>query len=148
MDSIVHHVPEQDPVTDHDSLVCHTARFETSWPKPATAIVAGHGELDAANGIEFVNYALRNSDKTRYLVADLSGLTFFSTAGFSALHTLNVQCVSGDIRWALVPSNAVNRLLRICDPDSALPICADVAAALTAVQADPPRSLKLVAEPR
>lgn len=148
MDSIVHHLPEHHPDPGHDSLVCHTARFETSWPEPATAIVAGHGELDAANGIEFVNYALRNSDKTQYLVADLSGLTFFSTAGFSALHTLNVQCVSGDIRWALVASNAVKRLLRICDPDSALPICPDVAAALTAVQADPPCSLQLVTEPR
>lgn len=144
----MHHVPEHSEAAARESFACHTALFETSWPEPATAVVAGHGELDAANGLEFVNYALRHSDRARWLVIDLSGLSFFSTAGFSALHTLNVQCVSGDIRWALVPGNAVNRLLRICDPDSALPICADVPAALTAVRKDPPQSLKLVAEPR
>lgn len=144
----MHHVPEQSPAGGRESFVCHTALFEISWPETSTAIVAGHGELDAANGNEFVNYALRHSDKTHWLVVDLSGLTFFSTAGFSALHTLNVQCVSGDIRWVLVPGNAVNRVLRICDPDSALPICEDVPAALTVVREDPPQSLKLVAEPR
>ncbi|KWX57569.1 STAS domain-containing protein [Mycobacterium sp. NAZ190054] len=144
----MHHVPENSSAPASENFVCHTAHFETSWPEPSTAIVAGHGELDAANGIEFVNYALRHSDTTQWLIVDLSGLTFFSTAGFSALHTLNVQCVSGDIRWALVPGSAVNRLLRICDPDSALPICPDVSAALSAIRKDPPRSLKLVAEPR
>ncbi len=125
-------------------MVCHTAQFATAWPGPSTAIVAGHGELDAANGIKFVEYALRHSTKTQWLVIDLSGLTFFSTAGFSALHTLNVQCVGEDIRWALVPGQAVNRVLRICDPDSALPICVDVPAALTAVQQEPPQSLELI----
>jgi anti-anti-sigma factor len=125
-------------------MVCHTAHFDTVWPQPATAIVAGHGELDATNGIKFVNYALRHSASTQWLVVDLSGLTFFSTAGFSALHTLNVQCVGEDIRWALVPSRAVKRVLNICDPDSALPVCIDVPAALTAVQQEPPRSFQLI----
>lgn len=131
-----------------DKLVCHTAHFETRWPQPDTAIVSGYGELDAANGVDFVSYALRHPDKMRWLVVDLSGLTFFSTAGFSALHTLNVQCVSEDIRWMLVPSKAVNRLLRICDPDQTLPTCADVPTALTAVQQEPPRSLQLVPQSR
>lgn len=145
------HVPDQHPAPPapvSDNVVCHTARFETRWPQPDTAIVSGLGELDAANGIDFVGYALRHSDRAHWLVVDLSGLTFFSTAGFSALHTLNVQCVSEDIRWALVPSRAVDRLLRICDPDHALPTCADVPTALTVVQQEPPRSLQLVAESR
>lgn len=140
--------PPAPPDLASDSFVCHTAHFETTWPDPATAVVAGHGELDAANGLEFVDYALRNADKTQWLVIDLSGLTFFSTAGFSALHTLNVQCVGGNIRWALVPSPAVQRVLRLCDPDSALPTSADVDAALVDVQNDPPRLLELIAEPR
>ncbi|CAN3127722.1 STAS domain-containing protein [Mycobacterium sp. smrl_JER01] len=143
----MHHVPQHSTSptdTATDSVVCHTAQFDTRWLEPATAVVAGHGELDAANGLEFVNYALSHSGRAHWMVIDLSGLTFFSTAGFSALHTLNVQCVSEDIRWALVPSKAVNRLLRICDPDSALPICADIPTALTAVQQDPPKSLELI----
>lgn len=138
------HVSDPQAPPDPDRIVCHTARFATSWPKAATAIVAGHGELDAANGIKFVDYALRHSATTQWLVIDFSGLTFFSTAGFSALHTLNVQCVGHDIRWALVPGEAVKRILRICDPDSALPISLDVPAALTDVEQEPRQSFQLI----
>jgi len=73
-------------------------------------------------------------------------VSFFATAGFTALHTLNVECAGKDIRWAVVSSPAVDRLLRICDPDSALPICADAADALTTVHTEPPRLLQLVPE--
>ena len=143
------HVPDasESATRGPDSLICHTAHFDTTWPEPETAAVAGHGELDAANGNEFVNYALRNADKTRFLVIDLSKLSFFSTAGFSALHTLNVQCVRADIRWVLVPSKAVKRVLRLCDPHATLPVGADVADALTKVRTEPPRLLELVTEP-
>jgi anti-anti-sigma factor len=137
----------QCPSPGPDSLVCHTAYFDTSWPEPDTAVVAAHGELDAANGIEFVSYALRHEDRSRFLVIDLSGLSFFSTAGFSALHTLNVQCVRADIRWALVPGKAVKRVLRLCDPDSVLPTSPDIDEALTSVHTEPPRLLELVTEP-
>lgn len=140
------------PVTPPDSVadteVCHSALFQTRRPQPATAVVSARGELDAANGNAFVTYALRDAKQTQWLVIDLSGLSFFATAGFSALHTLNVQCAGENIRWALIPSLAVDRLLRLCDPDSTLPICVDIANALTTVHSDPPRLLKLVAQPR
>ena len=89
---------------------------------------------------------MRHAEFTDRMVIDLTGLTFFATAGFTALHTLNVQCVGEEIRWALVPSAAVNRLLRICDPDSALPVSSDVDDALTTVHSEPPRLLQLVPE--
>ncbi|HEY9263822.1 MAG TPA: STAS domain-containing protein [Mycobacterium sp.] len=136
-----------DPQPTQERLECHTAMFEVTWPEKSTAVVAVNGELDAANGAQFVEFALRKSEDTDRLVIDLSGLTFFATAGFTALHNLNVQCVGGEIRWALVPSAAVIRLLRICDPDSALPICSDVDDALTTVHNEPPRLLQLVPEP-
>ncbi len=70
---------------------------------------------------EFVDYALRHADHINRLVLDLSGVEFFGTAGFSAMHTLNVRCAGESIEWASVPSAAVIRLLRVCDPDSTLP---------------------------
>ena len=142
-------VPGTQPIpaeATQESLDCRTALFEITFPQQSTAIVAVRGELDAANGAQFVDFALRHSEFTDRMVIDLSGLTFFATAGFTALHTLNVQCVGAEIRWALVPSAAVDRLLRICDPDSALPVCADVEQALTTVRRDPPRLLELVSE--
>jgi anti-anti-sigma factor len=111
-------------------------------------VITAHGEVDAANAQAFVDYALRHAAHTDRLVLDLTGVDFFGTAGFSALHTLNVRCAAEKIEWALAPSAAVTRLLRICDPDSALPICTSVETALSAVQGEPRRLLQLVSQPR
>jgi anti-anti-sigma factor len=127
---------------------CHTAHFATRWLQPSLAVITTHGELDAANAQPFVDYALRHAAHIDRLVLDLTGVDFFGTAGFSALHTLNVRCAAEKIEWALAPSAAVTRLLRICDPDSALPICTGVDTALSAVQGEPRRLLQLIAKPR
>jgi anti-anti-sigma factor len=135
-----------------DSLIeptdCHTAHFATRWLQPSTAVITAHGELDAANAQQFVDYALRHTARTDRLVLDLTGVGFFGTAGFSALHTLNVRCAAEKIEWAMAPSRAVTRLMQICDPDSTLPICDSVDAALAAVQGAPRRLLQLVPKPR
>jgi anti-anti-sigma factor len=112
------------------------------------AVITAIGELDAANAQEFVDYSLQHAAHIDRLVLDLTGVDFFGTAGFSALHTLNVRCAAEKIEWALTPSAAVTRLLRICDPDSALPICDTVDAALAAVQGEPRRLLQLVPKSR
>jgi anti-anti-sigma factor len=127
---------------------CHTAHFATRWLQPALAVITAHGEVDAANAQEFVDYSLRHAPHMDRVVLDLTGVDFFGTAGFSALHTLNVRCAAEKIEWALTPSAAVARLLRICDPDSALPICDTVDAALAAVQGEPRRLLQLVPKSR
>jgi len=129
-----------------DRADCHRAHFATRWLHPSMAIISAHGELDAANAQQFVDYALRHAPRTEMLVLDLSGVEFFGTAGFSALHSVNVRCAGEKIQWAVVPSAAVNRLLRICDPDSALPISGSVDAALSVVQGEPPRLLQLVSK--
>jgi anti-anti-sigma factor len=146
--STLNHDPSASPESLVEPTDCHTAHFATRWLHPSTAVITAHGELDAANAQPFVDYALRHAAHTDRLVLDLTGVDFFGTAGFSALHTLNVRCAAEKIEWALVPSVAVNRLLRICDPDSALPICTGIEAALAAVQGEPRRLLQLVPKPR
>ena len=91
---------------------------------------------------------MRDTDRIQRLALDLTGVDFFGTAGFSALHTLNVRCAGAGVEWVLVPSSAVSRLLRICDPDSALPIATTMPAALSVLQAEQRRLLQLVSEPR
>src|SRR3979409_38738 len=126
-----------------ESLIEPTARqpahFPTQCLQPSMAVITANGELDAANAQEFVDYAMRHAANTDRLVLDLTGVDFFGTAGFSALHTVNVRCAGEKIEWALAPSSAVTRLLRICDPDSALPICATVDTALSAAPTHRPR---------
>lgn len=130
-----------------DRRESHAASFATRWLHPAVAVITAHGELDASNAQELVDYALRDAERTQRLALDLSGVDFFGTAGFSALHTLNVRCAGAGVEWVLVPSTAVSRLLRICDPDSTLPIAATMPTALTLLQAEQRRLLQLVSEP-
>jgi anti-anti-sigma factor len=105
----------------------HSARFSATWDDDRVVVVAD-GELDASNATQFADYFdLCITDSTP-LIVDLSGLEFFGTAGFSALHLINVRCAGEKLRWAVVPSKAVSRLLRICDPDHALPLIKSVRA--------------------
>jgi anti-anti-sigma factor len=146
--STVSHARRASPESLIERTNCHSAHFATRWLKPAMAVITAHGELDATNAQEFVDYAIRHAAEMDGLVLDLSGVDFFGTAGFSALHTLNVRCAGVNIEWAMVPSSAVTRLLRICDPDSALPVHQSVEAALSAVHGEPRRLLQLVSKSR
>jgi hypothetical protein len=66
----------------------------------------------------------------RGLILDLRGLDFFGAKGFSALHKISAGCARAHIGWALVPSAAVSRVLRICDPQGTLPAASTLDAAL------------------
>jgi anti-anti-sigma factor len=101
----------------------HTARFTAEWG-PSSVVITARGELDASNANHLADYVQRCAAHSRSIILDLSGLEFFGTAGFSALHTINVRCAGADLRWTVVPSKAVSRLLRICDPDNTLPLAA------------------------
>jgi anti-anti-sigma factor len=136
------------PNTVADRTDCHVVHFATRTLPPATAVVTAHGELDASNAQEFIAYALKHTAGMKRLVVDLTGVSFFGTAAFSAVHTLNVRCAGDGITWALVPSTAVTRLLRICDPDSALMIYDSIDVALSAVTGEHRPLLQLISQPR
>jgi anti-anti-sigma regulatory factor len=124
---------ESSPSAPESATTCHTAHFSARWPHPAIAVVSAHGELDAANAQDFAAYALQR-------------IEFFGTAGFSALHTLNVRCAGEGVDWAMVPSRAVGRVLQICDPDATLPVATGVETALADFAGEPRPLLQLVPE--
>ncbi|OMC33062.1 anti-anti-sigma factor [Mycobacterium sp. GA-1841] len=123
------------------------AAFANRRLPPGTAVISARGEIDAANATEFADYAVRNSAEAERLVIDLANIEFFGTAGFSALRTIADHCSAGAVDWVLVPSKSVNRLLRICDPDSGMRSCYNVAAALSALNGKTPL-LQLVTKSR
>lgn len=94
---------------------CRTAQFSAAWSASGTVIAVG-GELDAANSDQLAVYVQRNARRARRVILDLRELDFIGTAGFSALHRINVVCSGAQLTWAMVPSPAVERLLRVCDP--------------------------------
>ena len=118
--------------------------FATHWPAAESAVIRADGEIDAANAAKLGDYTLRVALQSRYLVLDLRGVAFFGTEGFSTLHMLNVRCAKAGVRWSMVPSAAVSRVLRICDPGGGLPAAITVDAALAANQGEPRRVLHLV----
>jgi anti-anti-sigma factor len=100
----------------------------------SVAIVSAYGDIDATNARTLTDYALANAVRCRGLILDLSGLEFFGTEGFSALHRVSVRCARAEIGWVVVPGAAVSRLLRICDPHGSLPTVDTVGAALANLQ--------------
>lgn len=123
------------------------ATFATRWLPPTTAVISAHGEIDAVNAGDFADYALRHTGKAERVAVDLTDVQFFGTAGLSALTAIDERCSATDTDWVLVPSKAVSRLLRICDPDSAWHTCYSVAAALSTLNGKTPL-LQLVAKSR
>ena len=123
------------------------AMFATRRLPPSTEVISARGEIDAVNAGDFTDYALRHTVKVEQVVIDLTDVEFFGTAGFSALMAIELHCSATDVAWVLVPSKAVNRLLRICDPDSALHTCYSVAAALSTLNGKTPL-LQLVTKSR
>ena len=107
----------------------HTARLEIRRLK-SVAVISAHGDIDASNADALAEYTLGHVTGCRGLILDLRGLDFFGAKGFSALHKVSAGCARAGIGWALVPSAAVSRLLRICDPQGTLPAASTLDAAL------------------
>jgi anti-anti-sigma factor len=98
-----------------------TAQF-SARREPSGTVITVHGELDAANADQLAVYVQRSVNRSKRVILDLRGLEFIGTAGFSALHRINVVCSAAQASWAMVASAAVSRLLRVCDPDGTLPV--------------------------
>lgn len=98
-----------------------------------TTLLAVCGEVDASNSHQMVE---RTWDRPagRALILDLSGLTFLSAAGVRALEVVGERCHDAAIRWVVIPSPAVRRLLDLCDPPERFPIAWSVSAAFNTVE--------------
>ena len=126
-----------------------TAQFTARWG-PTGTLITVDGELDAANADQLAAYVRQSTSRSKRLIVDLRGLKFIGTAGFSALHRINVACSGAQLDWAMAPSPAVARLLRICDPDGTLPVTTHAAEPLLEplwVEDEPRPLLQLVPEP-
>ncbi|HEY1839828.1 MAG TPA: STAS domain-containing protein [Mycobacterium sp.] len=118
-------VRESDAALPSPAWENHSARFTAEWDS-SRVVITVRGELDASNATQLADYFDRCIAHSMPLILDLTDLEFFGTAGFSALHLINVKCAGANVRWAVVPNKAVTRLLRICDPDSTLPLVKSV----------------------
>ena len=110
----------------------HRGVFTAHRDMPSTVTVVVEGEIDASNSRELAGYVQRHITGATHVVLDLRLVDFLGTAGFAALHNINVICCGSEATWMLQAGRQVRRLLEICDPDGALPL--ERAAQLSAVR--------------
>ena len=122
----------------------HTVRLACRWPTPSVAVICAQGQIDASNAGSLTDHAVAHVMRCRGLVLDLRDLDFFGTDGFSALHRVSVSCARVGTGWAIVPGVAVTQVLRICDPQGALPTACTLDAAIAAFPGPQAYRLQLV----
>ena len=129
------------PVGEFVSQPCgsHSTRLAHRRLGSSVTVISARGHIDASNADILTEYTLRHLSGCRGLIIDLTGLDFFGTDGFSALHRVSVGCAHPGIAWAVVPSEAVSRVLRIGDPQGLLPAASNVEAAMALIQSRPHR---------
>ena len=96
-------------------------RLSTEWLNASVVRISVDGEIDASNSADMLEYVFRRGANCRSMILDLKNVSFFATAGFSALQTLDMRCTRAEVSWMLVPSRAVSRVLSVCDPRRILP---------------------------
>ena len=111
-----------------------TARLVSRRLRSSVAVIRAQGGIDASNADALTEYTLGHLMRCRGLILDLRDLDFFGTEGFSALHRVSVCCARAGIGWAVVPGEAVSRVLRIGDPQGLLPAASTLDAAMAIVQ--------------
>lgn len=119
----------------------HRARLAARRIGCAT-VISVSGDIDACNMGDVAAYIVDHLGTCKNLLLDLSRLEFFGVSGFSDLHRIGVVCAQRGISWLLVPSAAVSRMLRVCDPGGALPIQHTVPAGLVTLERGAPRNLR------
>jgi len=95
--------------------------LSTEWVNSTIVRISASGEIDASNTAELLDYVLRRGANCQSLILDLRDVTFFGTAGFSALRTIDVRSSRASVKWMVVPGPVVSRVLKICDPCCELP---------------------------
>ena len=125
-----------------------TARLVSRRLRSSVTVIRAHGGIDASNADTLTEYTLGHLMRCRGLILDLRDLDFFGTEGFSALHRVSVCCARAGIGWAIVPGEAVSRVLRIGDPQGLLPAASTVEAAMAIAQGQPHRPPQPIASRR
>jgi hypothetical protein len=89
---------------------------------PGELTVRVRGDVDAANAKDFADAVLALVDGDRRVTLDLVELGFLAIDGVAALHAVNARLAHADVPWTVLPGEAALRVLRLCDPESVIPV--------------------------
>ena len=109
---------------------CGLAVFSAQNLAAARVLVSVTGDVDATNSHGLGRFVQRHTRVSKQLILDLTGVDFFGSQSFTALYYASVQCARRDVDWLIVAPPAVERIVRVCDPDAALPVVPAITDAL------------------
>jgi anti-anti-sigma factor len=118
------------PIATDEVQRCGRAAFLAGDMAAARVLVDVQGDVDATNCHAFGRFVDRHTGVSRQLILDLTGVDFFGSQAFPALHYIGVQCARRDVDWLIVGGPSVQRIVHICDPGGELPVVPHIAAAL------------------
>ncbi|MCT7657291.1 STAS domain-containing protein [Mycobacterium deserti] len=84
--------------------------------------IRARGEVDASNAKQFADAVCHAAAGDNRITVDLSDVGFMALDGVAALHAVNARMMHADSSWYVVPSDAVSRVLRLCDPEGLIPV--------------------------
>jgi anti-anti-sigma factor len=126
----------------HRSPSSRALRFKSSRRAPSVVAVEVYGDVDASNADDLSRYVGKVRGPRDDVVLDLGGVTFFGTHGFSVLMQANA---GGAV---VVASPVVDRMLRLCDPESHVSVAVDVDAAVAMLRGRPRPALEFITDLR
>ncbi len=99
-------------------FACRTEGHGTS--RQATVSVGG--EVDAGNAKLFAHTVREAAGGSVALILDLTEVHFMAFDGASALYAISAHLAREEVRWCVVPSPPVSRVLQLCDPEGLIPV--------------------------
>lgn len=98
-------------------------------------VVQVTGDIDASNIDRFDEYVNRFAGEAAGLILELSRVDFLCARGISVLFALNDDCHTAGMRWAIVVSPFVRRLLQLGDARGTLPTSSSERQAIDSIAA-------------
>ena len=121
------------PHADVVGIDCGSAALTAhvySW----LTVITIAGDIDATNADLVAHQAVELVPDDRALIVDMADVGFIGVDGVRALFAMNTECIRTDVRWALISSRAVERLLRVGDGERLVPAVRSATEALHLVR--------------
>lgn len=94
----------------------------TEWLTTTDVRITVAGNVDMCTAHQFSDYVFRRAGNCKLLTLDMTRVTFFDCAGFSALADIDERCRRANVTWMIQPAPCMSRVVNICDPFNELPM--------------------------
>ncbi|WP_163749685.1 STAS domain-containing protein [Mycolicibacterium helvum] len=94
----------------------------TEWLSTTDVRITVAGNVDMCTAQQLSDYVFRRAGNCKLLTLDMTRVTFFDCAGFSALANIDERCQQANVTWMIQAAPCMSRVVNICDPFNELPM--------------------------